>query len=121
MGNKVLVLTADGQISPEADKDINKIAYLQGVVGGWIEAVELNSLPFECIMWVNEEGKLNSLPINLMATALYEQSFGFGQDIIVGDVVLTGGYNDEGYTQYLTDEQITEVEKTLASAFGHQL
>lgn len=121
MGNKVLVITADGQISPEADKEINKIEYLQKVVGGWIEAVELNSFSFECIMWLNEEGKLDSLPINPLATTLFEHSFGFGTDIIVGDVVLTGGYNDEGYTLYLTDEQVAEVEKALVGAFGHQV
>ena len=36
-------------------------------------------------------------------------------DYIVGDIVLTGGADNEGETIGLTDEQITEIMKVVAS------
>lgn len=72
-------------------------------VGGWIECVNLRGLQVD--MWVNEEGKLNSLPENPTATALFMDEFG-GGDFIVGNVLITGGVDEEGETVGLTDEQI---------------
>lgn len=53
------------------------LATLQNAVGGYIEPVYLN----EMVMWVNEEGLLRGLPINLAATLMAGKQ-------IVGDVVL---------------------------------
>lgn len=55
---------------------------LQAVVGGFIEVVHL---PDGRLMVVNEEGKLNGLPINPKASELYP-------DIIVGDVLVCEHY-----------------------------
>lgn len=51
---------------------------LQAVVGGFIEIVHLSNGK---IMVVNEEGKLDGLPVNNKASELYP-------DIIVGDVLV---------------------------------
>ena len=48
-------------------------------MGGYIEVLTLNGNE---IMVVNEEGKINNLPLNLQATEL------FGLDVIVGDVLV---------------------------------
>ena len=55
---------------------------LQAVVGGFIEVVHL---PDGRLMVVNEEGKLNGLPVNPKASELYP-------DIIVGDVLVCEYY-----------------------------
>lgn len=55
---------------------------LQAVVGGFIEVVYL---PDGRLMVVNEEGKLNGLPINEKASELYP-------DLIVGDVLVCEYY-----------------------------
>ena len=55
---------------------------LQAVVGGFIEVVHL---PDGRLMVVNDEGKLNGLPINPKASELYP-------DIIVGDVLVCEHY-----------------------------
>lgn len=59
---------------------------MQGVVGGYIEltltADEKN------YMVINEEGKLNSLPLNPKATEIFNGNTNSLRDIIVGDVLL---------------------------------
>jgi len=55
---------------------------LQAVVGGFIEVVHL---PDGRLMIVNDEGKLNGLPVNPKASELYP-------DIIVGDVLVCEHY-----------------------------
>lgn len=58
---------------------------MQGYVGGCIEAITLDN---NFIMWCNEEGKLNGLPLNATATRIFHDIFG-PQDVIVGDVLIT--------------------------------
>jgi hypothetical protein len=73
-------------------------------VEGWIECVSLISRNAD--MWVNEEGKLNGLPVNTHATALWVEEFGM-TDIIVGNIIITGGVDNEGETLGLSDEQVS--------------
>lgn len=68
------------EIEPK-DKDSFTLDEMQGYVNGWIEVVYLASGD---VMVVNEEGKLNGLPINEIATAVY----GNIHDTIVGDVMI---------------------------------
>lgn len=75
---------------------------LSGAVGGMIEAVDIRGFG----MYVNEEGKIYGLPENKIATDLFDQTYGVGRDIIVGDVVITGGVDDEGEEVGLTPEQV---------------
>jgi len=56
---------------------------LQEIVGGYIELIYFDTN----IMVVNEEGKLNKLPINEKATDMYIDSFG-DRGAIVGDVII---------------------------------
>jgi hypothetical protein len=77
-------------------------------VEGWIECVSLVSRNAD--MWVNEEGKLNGLPENHQATALWVEEFGM-TDIIVGNIIITGGADNEGETLGLSDEQVSEFMK----------
>lgn len=63
---------------------------LQKIVGGYIEIVLLHVKPEgqKVYMILNEEGKLHSLPLNAIATSIYQQSRG-DNDTIVGNVVIT--------------------------------
>lgn len=55
---------------------------LQSCVGGYIEFIYL---PNNKILVVNEEGKINDLPLNAIATMEFWDSIG---DTLVGDVLL---------------------------------
>jgi hypothetical protein len=46
-------------------------------------------------LWCNEEGKLIGLTPNVIGTHLYEKNFAV-KDVIMGDIVFTGGTDDEG-------------------------
>lgn len=69
------------ELKPENGKHFS-LEELQGCVGGLIEIVESND---GRLIVLNEEGKLNELPINRKASALYKYA---GHDIIVGDVLI---------------------------------
>jgi hypothetical protein len=87
--------------------------FLSASVGGWIEMVSLVDDLDGIVLWVNEEGKINNLDYNPLATVIWETCFGF-TDVIVGNAVLTGGTDDEGETLPLTDEQV----KTILALLG---
>jgi hypothetical protein len=78
----------------------DELSTLQRCVGGNVEIVRLSD---SVTMWVNEEGKVIDLPPNRIATRLFRTVFN-SYDIIVGDVVLTGGDDKEGNTLGLDDK-----------------
>jgi hypothetical protein len=109
---KALVFKTNNTLVVEQDTN-EFVSYetLSRAVGGMIEAV---TLPNGLTLWVNEEGKMDGLPVNDYATRLFASAFGAGIDIIVGDAIVTGGADDEGETLGLTDEQLKSlVEDTL--------
>ena len=64
-------------------------------------------------MWVNEEGKMDGLPYNNIASRLFDKVFGVFVDEIVGDVIISGGTDDDGETLGLTDDQIEKLTTVL--------
>lgn len=88
--------TGPGQLGP-LDQDLRT---LQGIVGGYIEAVysmhDEHGNP-QVVIWCNEDGKLQELPINRRATALwYALNGGPTGDTLCGTVILTGGADEDG-------------------------
>jgi hypothetical protein len=59
---------------------------LQKIVGGDIQLVYLND---NTILVLNEEGKLENLPLNVRATEIFRKNFPLSDDVIVGDAVIT--------------------------------
>lgn len=72
-------LKVNGEKSELAD---TKLETLQKAVGGYIEMVETKDGD---IMVINEEGKIENLPVNPFATELYKYG---SDDPIMGDVVI---------------------------------
>ena len=74
------IIKADGQeivVRPENKIDF-QLTELQPIVGGYIEIVNVKD---DCLMVVNEEGRLIGLPFNVRATEIAGQ-------VIVGDVLV---------------------------------
>jgi Domain of unknown function (DUF3846) len=107
---KALVLTTTGEI-----KELDGISLqdLQSAVGGWVQAIDLSN---DLTMWLNEEGKLTGLPHNTTAQKLWDKTFWVGSDFVVGDVVLTGGTDEEGVTLPLGDDTAQRVRKILVAS-----
>ena len=62
--------------------NVYSLSQLQGIVGGYIEVI---TTPSGLEMVLNEEGKLNGLPLNEKATMM---SGLWPRDVIVGSVLL---------------------------------
>ena len=104
---KAIKIDVDGVVTPMDDLGLKS---LQSAVGGYIEAVESQS--GKTTFWVNEEGKLMGLPVNLVGTELlYELHPAFrGYDILVGTVVVTGGADSHGNTLPITKEALERIK-----------
>jgi len=85
----------------EIDLEPNSLQALQFAVNGLVQAIDINDFT----MWLNEEGKMMSLPHNPFGQALWQFQYG-NTDYIVGDVVITGGTNAKGETLGLTRSQV---------------
>lgn len=113
MGN-VLVVNTDGTFV-KVDTDLS-LDFLQDVVGGWVQVVGLprESSETETVsMWMNEEGKFSGLERNNLATYLWGRSYGL-TDVIVGNVVLTAGTDDDGDTLGLSDSMLEYLTEQMS-------
>lgn len=81
------IIKSDGieiEILPENGKDFS-LEEMQKIVGGYVEIIGCNDQNFVCIL--NEEGKIQELPLNEKATALVNKIIA-PDDFIVGDVLV---------------------------------
>jgi hypothetical protein len=93
MKGSVIIIPADAsqpltQMLAEKQPTLQE---LHAIVGGYIEVVphwdDHNGEP--CVVYCNEEGKLNELPINDRATLMWWNVLGQRvNDVLVGNVVL---------------------------------
>lgn len=117
---KVIVITVDGKM-----KTIDSLYdNLSESVQGYIEYVCLSTkigkrngikydkeLP-DLHIYLNEEGKILNLPVNPFATALWQKYYK-NSDTIVGNIIITGGADEEGETTDTTEEQIKFVKSII--------
>jgi len=82
--------------------DLRDLTVMQGIVGGWLEAIQLGD---GSTMYLNEEGRLHGLPFNTIATDVC--GIGGRPDLlmqgIVGDVLIVGPPDYEGEDTDLTE------------------
>jgi hypothetical protein len=112
MSKVAVVITTAGDFSLlDVEQDfLNK---MQKAVDGLIQPVDLEP---KVTMWVNEEGLLrNDLQVNSIGTGLFVQMLG-GETPIIGDVVFTGGTDEEGDTLGLTEDYV-EALRQLADNY----
>lgn len=92
------------------DLDTDTLKKLQDAVGGWVQPVDLRD---DLTVWCNEEGKLIGMTPNVIGTHMFEKSFGM-TDVIMGDVVFTGGTDDEGENLALPFPWLTQLQELAA-------
>ncbi len=98
-----LKVTVDAKIE-KLDIEEDGLKKLQTAVDGYIEAVDISH---RLTMWVNEEGLLrNDLEVNPVAFAFYSSP-------ILGDIVFTGGTDENGDTLGLDEETEKFVRKSV--------
>lgn len=91
---KPIIIYPEGMAEETRPKngEVFELDELQRIVGGYIEVVQVGVYADGCItaleMYVNEEGKLKNLPVNNLATMLY-QNIRATEDVIVGTVLVS--------------------------------
>lgn len=98
---RAVVIQPDGTATIE-DADVS-LSGLQAVVGGYIEAVGLKC-PTPATAYINEEGKLEGLDVNLAATRIAHLMPG---DFIAGPMIVLGAPDDEGDDTPVPDEVLS--------------
>jgi hypothetical protein len=106
---KAIVASADFKLDVVEFNEKQSYETIRDAVDGMFDCVRLPSLGVD--MWVNDEGKINNLDLNPFGTALWVSEYGM-TDIVVGDVIITGGTDGEGKTLGMTNEQAIEVLKS---------
>ncbi len=101
----ITVLLVEPEKHPQVVQIGTELSDLQAAVGGYIEVVYPFDDPVGLI--VNEEGKLNGLPLN---RALYDED-GQISDVVAGSFLVTGLTEDSFGS--LTQEQISKYEQTF--------
>jgi hypothetical protein len=104
---KAVVITTEGTKSVVTFTIGDSYKILSDTVEGMIECVHLSENED---LWCNENGIAEGKPLNLIASAIYSETFNAGNPIL-GNVIITGGADDEGETLGLSDELI---EKWMA-------
>ena len=100
--------------------DLEAEAYeqLRDAVGGLIQPVDLRD---DLTIWVNEEGKLiNGMQANVIGTHMWTKSYG-PTDVIMGNVVFTGGTDEDGEHVALSSvwlAQLEEIAERLRSSLA---
>lgn len=80
---------------------------LQEAVGGLVQRVAIDRPGCQGLdMWLNEEGKINRLPLNVLAT--WVSAICKYGDFIVGDALICA-HDGEGASAGLTDAQVKTI------------
>lgn len=98
-----MVITTEGEVLVKElamEDDMISLATLQGLVGGLIEVIEGPGWHGYC----NEEGKIDGLPFNQLATEIATVFGWYGAgDLLHGDVVFFGEYESTEDRDVLED------------------
>lgn len=75
---------------PASHDSPERLKMLQDAVGGWIEPVYADTfggepMPFPLVAFVNEEGLIHNLPLNVIASRLFNRPL-FGPAVVFGRV-----------------------------------
>lgn len=103
--SKIQVMVKNVGEPPKVETIESDYKAMQAVVGGLFDCVRL---PNNIDMWVNDEGLILDLPLNLR---MYYQ--GELYNMICGNAFFAST-NDEGDTVALNDEQIEFIQKALS-------
>lgn len=106
---RALLIPAGGKPEEVEIPDKDELDTLQQLVGGWIEYVPTEQ---DVTLYCNEEGKLQNLPPNSLATAIFGKLL-MPHDFLAGDVVVCGPLDEEGYSLPLSEEVVADVRAAM--------
>lgn len=107
---RALTIACDGQIEV-VDAEANDYRWLRGIVGGNIEAVDLEP---DVTLYLNEEGKLVGLPLNPLASRLaHHHGAIYSDDDVRGPVAIVGFDRSTGDSVELPEQVAVEAVRVM--------
>ena len=104
---KVAHITTEGEITiTDLNSEFVDYRTLSEGVGGMVEPVMLRDFD----LWCNENGLYEGLTVNTIATKLWLDSYPTASNPILGNVVITGGCDEDGETVGLSEQQVALIE-----------
>lgn len=107
------VITIDGDVEVnDSDSSQLDIEAISALVAGEKETDATFSAVFgeDVSVYFNDNGKLIGLDVNIIATQFaHRRQLIAPEDFIVGNVVIFGGVDDEGYDKPVTEELLEEL------------
>jgi hypothetical protein len=88
----IVIINTDGAFELKSQDDCPELKQLKDAVGGWIETV-----PYwedyggrRAVVFCNEEGKLDGLPVNEVATAIWHDKLkpNLIDDFLCGNIIV---------------------------------
>jgi len=112
MESLAILAKADGNVEVvDFDESNSYNTIKEATGGGLIDRVHMSSLDVD--VWIDDEGKLVENPTpNSLGTVLWVNEYGM-TDFICGDIIITGGVDDEGNTLGLSREKVFKVLDTV--------
>jgi len=104
---KAMLIKADDTVEVIEYTDDDGFEKFSDAVGGLLQLLPTLSFDLNACMYCNENGKYHNLPLNKLATFL---SGFFPHDVIVGNVVIVGAPDSQGYESTVPDEVIEAVQ-----------
>ncbi len=105
---KAVVVQPNGKWEIVEFENSTALKVLQTAVDGYVQPIDIN--PVGITMWVNEEGLFrNDFTENFMASAIFEEGYGERATPILGPVIYTGGTDNEGFTNGLSEKHLEVV------------
>ncbi|MGI9251292.1 MAG: DUF3846 domain-containing protein [Pseudohongiellaceae bacterium] len=97
MQGRLIIIQADGLVLTRSIDNPPSLETMQASVEGHIELIPAFNRfrGFDCVAFCNEEGKLQGLPVNQVATDFwYRAAGGPHDDVLVGNVLIVVGDRD---------------------------
>ncbi|MFA2595250.1 DUF3846 domain-containing protein [Bacillus cereus] len=111
MSNQIQVITvATGEMPVLRPNWEYSHENMNKAVGGWLEAVRVSET---VVLWINEEGQINDLPVNFFLLDSSENPI----NRIHGNVIFTG-LDEAGSTVGLKPEDIELIERRFVNRAG---
>jgi hypothetical protein len=105
---KAVVIQPDGKWEYVEFTNDTFLSVFQKAVDGLVEPVDVRQ---GVTMWVNEEYLFrNDFEPNIVGTAMFEEATG-GTQVVLGAIAITGGQDNEGYSDGLDGEALATITK----------
>lgn len=115
---RAIIAMTNGALEVKNFEPGESYGMIKEAVDGYFDCIRIPSIGVD--IWVNDEGKLLELDPNPFGTALWVHEYGM-TDMVCGNIIITGGVDEDGETIGLTQEQVDAMFHAVDEVIGKAL